>query len=78
MAKTKTKIPKILQTSNGTGNISLTVTGVAALLIIYALESAGITVDHGDVVELVNNVATLAAMAATVYGAGRKVYNAIR
>jgi hypothetical protein len=79
MAKTtKTKIPAILQTSEGTGKISLTFTGLAALLIIYVLESSGITVDHGDVMNLVNDLATFTAMGVTVYGAARKVINAVK
>lgn len=78
MAKTKTTIPKILQTSEGTGKISLTVTGIAALLIIYVLQSVGVTVDQGEVVELVNGIATMVAMGVTVYGAARKIINAIK
>ena len=78
MTKTKSKIPKVLQTSEGTGKISLTVTGIAALLIIYVLESTGITVDHGDVIAFVNDLATFTAMGVTVYGAARKIINAVK
>jgi hypothetical protein len=76
--KTTTKIPKILQTSEGTGGVSLTVTGIGALLIIYVLESVGITVDKGEVITLVDNIATMVAMGVTVYGAARKIINAIK
>lgn len=76
--KTTTKIPKVLLSSESNGKVSLTVTGLAALLIIYLLESTGITVDHGEIIALVNDLATWTALGITVYGGARKVINATK
>lgn len=76
--KTTTKIPKVLLSSENNGKVSLTVTGLAALLIIYLLESTGVTVDHGAVIALVNDLATWTALGITVYGGARKVINATK
>ena len=68
-------IPKVLLSSEGNGNVSLTVKGLVAMAIIAALNYYGITVDQGQVVDVVNQTAALIAGLVTLAGAIRKIKN---
>lgn len=76
--KKKTKstakgVPSFLLSSAGDGSFSLTLKGIAVLAIITGLEYFGITADKGQIVEIVNNLATIAAAGYTIYGIARKI-----
>lgn len=66
------KIPKVLLSSTGSGNVSLTVKGLAVMAIVWFLNSKGYVVDQGVIVDVVNALAILASTAMTLYGLVRK------
>jgi len=70
---TKSTIPSLFLSSTGDGSISLTLKGIAVLVIITGLEYFGITADKGQILEIVNNLATIVAAGYTIYGIARKI-----
>lgn len=76
MTKTKSKVPKILLSSEGNGAVSLTVKGAVVLIVTVLLSYFGIVADNGDVASLINNIVTAIGAIMTVYGLIRKYINA--
>ena len=74
----KMNIPQWLLSSQNNGNISLTIKGVVVLLIVFVLSHYGITVDKGQIIDIVNQFALLAGGAMAFYGSARKVINAYK
>lgn len=71
-------IPTILQTSEGTGKLSLTVQGAAVLIITMTLAHYGITTENGDILAFVNAFVTIGSAGVTIWGLIRKYLNAVK
>jgi uncharacterized membrane protein len=68
---------KVLTSSSGSGNLSLTIKGLLLALvpvIISIAKTQGIEVAESDVVNIINNIFTIASLIAVVIGLVRKIY----
>lgn len=70
------KIPEVLKSSDGTGNISRTVTGIAGLIIVIGASYLPIT--EAEIAEIINQALIVGASIYTLYGLVIKVRNKIK
>lgn len=76
--KKKMNIPSFFLSSEGNGNVSLTVKGLVVMTVIAALNYYGITADQGQIIDILNQIVALGAGLFTLAGAVRKMKNAIQ
>jgi len=76
-----TKQVKWYESSNGSGNLAMTVKGAAIAfipLIISILKSQGVEITEGQVAEVIEQVFTLVSVSLVLLGTVRKAYYAFK